>query len=848
MYADSSTKEAFDSSRHFTFTSEEENKNSPGDVSQEGATPSDDKKNGTVSTDKVSVKLPAMMSKPAMEKLNLSALSGLSGASEKKRVVPTSPRGIKPLPRLPLPDETQKLPTSPRSPRSPEKSLADHSPATAKTEEQLKAEAKAMADSLSEAYRSLGSPRKEQPKPRRLESHRKLNSEISTTTTLTTACTTTTTTTATLPITATTTTTTTATTTPATIAPPATVITTTLAGTSTTTTTTTTATPATTATAASATPPGQADTVLPLTPKASDASPRLDAKSSDDAPPILRETGDHTQQTIILRPRRWIPQQTATVAINDVAITSSARRAPPVKYSKQEQMTVLVNMLVTECTEKPLNPNNLGEIGRIDSKLDPAHLPPALESFSAYLKAKKSPGSNHLMHAIFWADVEKSESWKKAIGSSKAMNAQLHWTPASGKFEGAKEAHLGAMLKNSADDFAAHLFKPPVTLASLELPDDFKTFLCMADQQFVIQLQNQDRRAANNEKGFYPLSIKNIEQARAYFLSHLLVTRFLQPMLVASVDTMTSAKSIFLKAQMKSLAMATVKLSQDFQSRSFEQFPSDLQNWLVQKSSDEIKAETLERGKSRFIALREKSSQRHLRSRSDQGAATQQNALEAKARQKFLRSQIDEQLRQVRESLSIAEFPTAVADKISAEKLSWAASSSDISKHAVVSNLLKTVRALVLETKTVSAELMGLEVDLAALASKELTARAQRRATMPISLNDMEFLNVLMNDSITDGEKKSSASTGQASAPWTSTASTVSATSIARPTLMTNTMLAFPGTTTTTTTTSMTTSPTTTTTTTTTTTAADLPESSSTVTATSSTIPEEAEELSDDKA
>ena len=73
---------------------------------------------------------------------------------------PISPRGVKPIPRLPLPD-AGKNPKSPRSPRTDQpRNGAEQVPKSPGRDEIIH-----MADSVADAYRAFGSPRKEQPTP-----------------------------------------------------------------------------------------------------------------------------------------------------------------------------------------------------------------------------------------------------------------------------------------------------------------------------------------------------------------------------------------------------------------------------------------------------------------------------------------------------------------------------------------------------------------------------------------------------------------------------------------------------------------------------------------------------------
>jgi hypothetical protein len=255
---------------------------------------------------------------------------------------------------------------------------------------------------------------------------------------------------------------------------------------------------------------------------------------------------------------------------------------------------------------------------------------------------------------------------------------------------------MESMLAGFAENFALILFKSPPTLKSLGMPEDFKKFLCVADQKFVIRLLDQYNRAAKGEKGTHPLSKRQIDQLRAYFLTHLLVTRFIQPMLVTPDRSQTAVASMLLKLEMKLMNKAALELSRDFQAQSFEKFPEDLQSTLIKKSEGELRKENINKRKNNLIEMNKKLSQRHARSRSDLGLPTKVNPLEEKARiehQKTnLRKQIDDHIFQIKGELGIKEFPSEIDRKIKIVKTSWFSIGDEVSNHSVLENLLKTVR------------------------------------------------------------------------------------------------------------------------------------------------------------
>ena len=647
----------------------------------------------------------------------------------KKTDIPQSPRGAKPLPRLQLLETPVKDQQSPRSPRT---DISQGKTENATAQSARKGDIIKFADSVIDAYGAFNSPRGSQPRPRKLPSNRELNAEL---------------------------------------------------------------TPK-TASQIQKTLNSSVNTPVTTTGTATITSTTTAKTQTADVPPVqqtpvsgaLPDEPGYQPGEFFIKARRRLSMPASPAPKDHVPPSPSAHPLPLVKYSKDSQMNVLADMVVAECTKKPINPQDLGCIGRIDSNIKLDELPPELAEFKGKLKTHKKPGTHHLMHDLFWPDIKSSSAWE----SAKAIDQKVSRANLSGMLgiDGVNEKfkkHLESMMAPIAESFASCLFVQPITLATLAMPEDLKAFLCAADEKFVAALKAQDDRAAKGEKGAYPLSVKNIEQLRAYFLSHLLVTRILQPILVETNQGSTDTEATLLSQQMLAMKKATVELSKDFQLRSFAKYPDHLKQWLIDKSASELQKATVERGKSRFLALKTKASQRHIRSLSDGGAEQKENPLEAIARarlqEKKQRKQIDEQLSKIAGDLGIQEFPRTLAEKISSVKMTWIGNNDTIMPHEVMTHLLKTVRELIIETKNADAELMALETRLTALSRKDMQLRAQQRATMPVSLGDLDFLNAILefdnttttNDTNTNTTATSVASTVHATAT-VNTEGTVTAT------------------------------------------------------------------------
>ena len=700
-----------DISKNYTQQPQNEQHENTNDSALNNASPkasSGDDKNDASTTSEKKSKVPVLISKPSEEKSNI-VLEDIKKSDVPR--LPASPRGFKPMLRLAVPESQNNLQKSPRSPRSPRADMGkdnkDSAPKSFGKDDIIK-----MADSLTDAYRSFGSPRKEQPQPRRLESRRGLEAKLTEDKEETTTTTSTTTTTTTANI-------------------------------------TTMESGKEMALAQIATAPGNEvnDGITSI-----DNSLMLGGSFKNTGSTSLPDEPGYQPGQMFVKVRRRVSMPKVLAPESNVAVTLSSPRIPPLKYSKEAQMEVLADMLVTDCTEHGVNPNDMGSLGRTDSPLDPDQLPPELSEFKARLQAKNKPATNHLMHALFWPEVDSSETWKKALTIDHQLSRGGYgFSPRSGGLEGGYGDPLESMLEGFAESFALILFKSPPTLKSLGMPEDFKKFLCIADQKFVVRLLDQDSRAAKGEKGVHPLSKRQIDQLRAFFLAHLLVTRFIQPMLVTRDRSQAPASMTLLKMEMKFMNRATLELSRDFQERSFEKFPEDLQNKIIKKSEDELRKENINKRKNNLMEMNKKISQRHARSRSDLGFSPKVNPLEEKARiehQKTnLRKQIDDQLSQIRSDLRIKEFPSDIEKQIKSVKTSWFSIGDEINNRNVLESLLKTVRAFIVDG-SINQDLISFEEKLSSLSAESIEMRAKRRATMPVNIGDLEFLNAILDKTI----------------------------------------------------------------------------------------------------
>ena len=693
--------------------------------------------NDGLASDKTPAKKPVMVSKPVKTTLDVITFEA---ENNQKTPAPISPRGPKPIPRLQLPVNGQN-PKSPRSPRSDQpRNIAESVPKSPGRDEIIK-----MADSEAYAYRAFGSPRKEQPTPRRLESRRDLDKslterELEKTDNSHKSTTSTTSTTATAQASITTTETTTTTTTTNDTQPATTM--------------NSLATDMTSASLAAEFQSDFSNTVTQI-----DNPAVLNSAHQTGGSGALPDEPGYQKSYFFIKARRKVSMPKVFAPASDSVMTSSVQSARDVKYSKQAQMVLLADMLVNECAGDSINPNDMGSISQNNTALNLNKLPIEFNEFNSYLKGKNKPNLTHLIHAIFRPNFESSDVWKKAIAiDHKFSRGGYTWTPRSGNFEGDFENQLKSLLQGYADEFSAHLFGILPNVKSIGITEELKTFLFMADKKFVEKLIDQDSRASAGEKGVDRLSKKNIEQLRAYFLMNILVTRLIKPMLITENRSNTHVSMALLQMEIHSVNKAALELCKDFQQKSFELFPDSLQKIMIRKSEDELKIATIQKGKDRFLQIKEGYSQRHTRSRSDLGIGMKANPLEDRARLEYQKKnqrkqlenqskQINDQLGQVLAEMEINEFPSALAKEIDAVKMTWFSIDDEVSNHAVVQSLLKTTRNLIAATK-MDKNLMAFEEKIRSLASESLDSRAKRRATMPLSLGDLDFLNAILDQTI----------------------------------------------------------------------------------------------------
>jgi hypothetical protein len=736
--------------------------------------------NDGVASDEKLAKKPVMASKPV--KINLDVITS-EVEKNQKTPTPISPRGAKPIPRLQLP-ETGQNPKSPRSPRSDQpRNVAESEPKSPGRDEIIK-----MADSVADAFRAFGSPRKGQPTPRRLESRRDLDQSLAERALEKTeisekSATVATTTTTTTPTTTTTTTTTTATQDHivATTDPQ----------------------PATTMSSVATNKKSDNLAVQPQSDFSASLT-QIDSESTmnfayqNGGSGVLPDEPGYQPGQIFVKVRRKMSMPKVYAPISDRVAMPSVQPTSDVKYSKQAQIELLADKLVAECAGDSINPKDMGSINQNNAALDLNQLPAEFTQFSSYLRAKNKPTLNHLMHAIFRKEFESSEAWKKAIAVDRRFsNGGYGWTPSSGNFEGDMAKQLESMLQDFSDEFSAHIFGSEPTINSIKISEEFKNFLFAADKKFVEKLLDQDDRAARGDKGVHRLSKKKIDQFRAYFFVNILVDRFIKPMLLTEGRATTHLSMTMLRLELISISKAALALYKDFQKKSFENFPEALQKAMIKKSEDRVIIASIQERKGRFLQVKEGHSQRHMRSRSDLGVGIKTNPLEDKARieyqkrnhRKQLESQqkkIDDQLSQILADLEMKELPPLLAKKIQEEKKTWFLKGDEVSSHAVTQNLLKAVRNLILDKK-IDEALIKFEQRLSELSAESVESRAKRRATMPMNLGDLDFLNAILDQTISTDFSSALASTESTvneMASTSSTTTTVTSTEITTTTII----------------------------------------------------------------
>jgi hypothetical protein len=724
--------------------------------------------------DNKSVKTPVITSKPVKIKLDVIA----SGTKQSEKTSgPISPRQATPLPRLQLPESGQKE-KSPSSPRAqPPRNISENAPQSPGRNEIIQ-----MADSVADAYRVFGSPRKEQPKPRRLESRRgldvpiaerqleeadnpqKSSAVITTTTQISTTTTTTTT------------------------AQSTTQLSSVVRG----------------VTSTDLFTESQSDFSTSILQKENQGTVGIDSKIASIC--SLPDESGYQPGEIFVKVRRKISMPKVFVPVNDKAATSSVQSARNMNYSRESQRDVLVDMLVAEYTAGSINPGDLGSISQNTVVLNINQLPEELAEFKSYLKTKAKPTSAHLIHALFRSEVASSDAWKEAIAiDNQFSQGGYGWTPRSGNFSGDSLKQLESMLLGLAQEFSFYLFGKNPTLKSLELPKSFKDFLLIADKKFVEKLIEQDQRALAGEKGCHPLSKKNIDQLRAYFFMNILVSSFMKYMLLTENRSDTPISMAMFQLEMKCMNKSAMDLFRDFQQESFENFSENLQKKIIEKSENELKILSIQKGRQRFLNIREQSSKRHLRSQSDLGTGSSADPLEEKARIEYqkrnhrrqfesLIKQVDEQLIQILAELNAKEFPSRFSKKIDEAKKTWFSVGDEVNDQVLIKNLLQTIRDLILDTG-VNSDLIEFEQKLVALASENQDSRAKRRATMPVRIEDLEFLNAILDQTI--NVERSTTTTTNTTATTATSASlslnttTTTTTTVANP-VLTSTMSSLP--------------------------------------------------------
>ena len=119
--------------------------------------------------------------------------------------------------------------------------------------------------------------------------------------------------------------------------------------------------------------------------------------------------------------------------------------------------------------------------------------------------------------------------------------------------------------------------------------------------------------------------------------------------------------------------------------------------------------------------------------------------------------------------------------------MSWFSVGDEVSNFVIIEKLLQTLRDLIISTG-MNSNLMKFETKILEIANGSPDMRARRRATMPIRLDDLEFLNSIIGITLNSDESTTTTTnTDLMTTTTTATTATTATTTMTATTPMTTT-------------------------------------------------------------
>lgn len=368
-----------------------------------------------------------------------------------------------------------------------------------------------------------------------------------------------------------------------------------------------------------------------------------------------------------------VTEQDSVRAFSEPSLQIIRKSIPLGQLKKMEQehrMHKLADLLVNDLMSEHPSAASLSTLGRTDAAFYIEHLPEEFKPLASEL-LHPTISSGKLMQRYFATDFTNNVGWNGATSLYvNFMRSETAKSSSSSSSQVADQVGDDATwqaemerMRGVAEVIVRTLLGYPPTVDSSPLPGRLLSLLIACDQRLHAKLISIDKPAA--------LSTDQIRSARLAALTHLLVTRVLQPMLLSLAPPNPSENEMWFQVLLKKGLVSSVRqLAEALFSKSFATSPLALQQQATEKA-------TREKIDARIRQLQTKSSTRHVRTRSADTTPISPRTLrtieEARSLRKVQRagelatelesqdwSALDEANREVDENLAISEAKVAL--------------------------------------------------------------------------------------------------------------------------------------------------------------------------------------------
>ncbi len=302
-------------------------------------------------------------------------------------------------------------------------------------------------------------------------------------------------------------------------------------------------------------------------------------------------------------------QQDSVRAFSEPSLQIIRKSIPlgQLKKMEQEHRThKLADLLVNDLVSERLSAASLSTLGSTDAAFYIDHLP---EEFKPLASGLLHPtiSSGKLMQRYFAADFSNNVGWNGATSlyanfmqreAAKASSASSNTSNVDADTQQAEMERI----RGASEVIVRSLLGYPPTVDSSPLPGKLIGLLIACDQRLHAKLLSTDMPAT--------FSTDQIRTARLAALTHLLVNRLLQPMLLSLAQQNLSNSEMWLQVLLKKGLVSSVRqLAEALFNKSFATSPLALQQQATEKA-------TREKIDARIRRLQTKPPTRHVRTRS----------------------------------------------------------------------------------------------------------------------------------------------------------------------------------------------------------------------------------------